>query len=285
MAEQEESKTESQAKPLLAVKILAGLVLTLVLVAVYTGFQDTGPSRGMMDAPPDAGTGSMPDAVSINEDSQLSLFDQVVAQGGRLALRGQVDPITAYAEPREDDQQVAQLPLLDEIGETISLLALQEHVDEGGFTWYQVQLPIRPNGSTGWVRADDVVPMPVWYTVRVDLSDFRLDVLEREAVVKSYPIGLGRVETPTPLGEYYITVKMIPPDPDTVYGALAMGVSAFSEELTDWPGGGQVGIHGTNDPDRSIGKNVSAGCIRLRDEDILELNEFAPVGTPVVIQE
>jgi hypothetical protein len=285
MPEPEESKTKRGANFLLAGKIAAGAVLAVLLVLVYTGFQDKGPAPGFMDVPPEEGGVVSPDPVSSFVESDLSLYEQVVAEGGHLAVRGQVDPMIAFAAPHEGAEQVAGLPLTDEIGETIAFLVLDEELDETGSTWYEVQLPIRPNGSTGWLRAGDTVPQPVWYGLRIDLSDFRLDVLEKDAVVKSYPIGLGRVETPTPLGDFYITVKMIPPDPDTVYGALAMGVSAFSEELTDWPGGGQVGIHGTNDPERSIGKNVSAGCIRLRNEDILELNDFAAVGTPVLIQE
>jgi lipoprotein-anchoring transpeptidase ErfK/SrfK len=119
----------------------------------------------------------------------------------------------------------------------------------------------------------------------IDLSDFRLDVLERGQPVRSYQIGLGKEDTPTPLGEYYIVWKVRRSNPNTVYGAIVMGVSAFSEQLTDWPGGGQVGIHGTNDPKGSIGKRVSHGCIRLKNEDILELTQLAPMGTPVMIQQ
>jgi lipoprotein-anchoring transpeptidase ErfK/SrfK len=69
-----------------------------------------------------------------------------------------------------------------------------------------------------------------------------------------------------------------------VYGVLAMGVSGFSEQLPNWPEGGQLGIHGTNDPS-SVGKDVSHGCIRLYNEDILDLSEYVAYGTPVSIQE
>ena len=67
------------------------------------------------------------------------------------------------------------------------------------------------------------------------------------------------------------------------YGPLAFGTSARSSVLTDWPGGGFIGIHGTDTPELLPGR-VSHGCIRLRNEDILKLGRLMPVGTPVTIR-
>jgi lipoprotein-anchoring transpeptidase ErfK/SrfK len=67
------------------------------------------------------------------------------------------------------------------------------------------------------------------------------------------------------------------------YGPLAFGTSAYSPKLTDWPGGGAVGIHGTNEPQRVPGL-PSHGCIRLRNKDILRLGRLMPVGTPVLVR-
>jgi lipoprotein-anchoring transpeptidase ErfK/SrfK len=53
--------------------------------------------------------------------------------------------------------------------------------------------------------------------------------------------------------------------------------------LTDWPGGGFVGVHGTNEPQLIPGR-ISHGCVRLRNEDILRLARLLPVGTPVTIR-
>ena len=68
--------------------------------------------------------------------------------------------------------------------------------------------------------------------------------------------------------------------PNGLYGVLAIGISAFSETLTNWPRQAQVGIHGTNEPEK-IGTDVSHGCIRMRNEDILQLTNDVPLGTPV----
>ena len=66
------------------------------------------------------------------------------------------------------------------------------------------------------------------------------------------------------------------------YGPIAFGTSARSATLSDWPGGGYIGIHGTDRPDLIPGA-VSHGCIRLRNADILRLARALPVGTPLTI--
>jgi lipoprotein-anchoring transpeptidase ErfK/SrfK len=143
---------------------------------------------------------------------------------------------------------------------------------------------VRPNGSTGWVRASDVTTKVLTHDLRIDLSDHRLDLYDKGEKIKSYPIGVGKGDTPTPVGEWFVAIKMKTPNPKQVYGALIMGLSAYSDQLTDWPGGGQVGIHGTNDP-ATIGTDVSHGCIRLNNDDILEISNDAHLGTPVFVQE
>jgi len=57
---------------------------------------------------------------------------------------------------------------------------------------------------------------------------------------------------------------------------------ARSETLTDWPGGGFIGIHGTDRPDLIPGR-VSHGCVRMRNHDIRRLARLMPIGTPVTI--
>ena len=69
---------------------------------------------------------------------------------------------------------------------------------------------------------------------------------------------------------------------DPIYGSLAFGTNARSDVLTDWPGGGFIGVHGTNQPEILPGR-VSHGCIRLKNEDILRLAKLMPVGTPLTV--
>lgn len=151
--------------------------------------------------------------------------------------------------------------------------------------WIEAYLPVRPNGATGWVKRDDVEVSKHDYRMVVNLDGFNLTAYKGEDVVLDAPIAVARDNTPTPGGLYYTTELIQPPDPDSVYGVYAYGLSGFSEVLESFNGGpGQLGIHGTNEPDR-IGTKVSSGCIRLTNEDITVLVEDVglPLGVPVEI--
>lgn len=151
--------------------------------------------------------------------------------------------------------------------------------------WYEVYLPIRPNGSTGWVPADQVEVKTNPYKIVVSAQDHTLILQKDGETIRDFPVGIGQGQYPTPGGVYYIKELLAPPDPNGAYGPYAYGLSGFSEidELANFAGGdGVIGIHGTNDP-ASVGASVSHGCIRMNNEDITELAEILPLGTPVAI--
>ncbi len=149
--------------------------------------------------------------------------------------------------------------------------------------WLEVDLPVRPNGSTGWVRASEVSLTEIDYRVVVELDEHRITVHRGDSVMLSEPVGVGTGSTPTPGGKYYIKELLRPPNPGGAYGPYAYGLSGFSNVLTSFAGGeGVVGIHGTNDPS-SIGRDVSAGCIRMSNSGITTLAKTLPLGTPVEI--
>jgi lipoprotein-anchoring transpeptidase ErfK/SrfK len=116
----------------------------------------------------------------------------------------------------------------------------------------------------------------------IDLERLTATLLRDGQPIFHAPIGVGRPEWPTPRGDLYIRDRLTRYR-SAFYGPLAFGTSARSSVLTDWPGGGFVGIHGTDAPDLLPGR-VSHGCIRLRNRDILELGRSMPVGTPVTIR-
>jgi lipoprotein-anchoring transpeptidase ErfK/SrfK len=149
--------------------------------------------------------------------------------------------------------------------------------------WIQVYLPVRPNGSTGWVRRRDVRLADDPFRVRIDLRERRITVWKARRVVVRAPIGVGRAVTPTPSGLYFITELLKQPNPHGVYGPYAFGLSAHSNVLHEFAGGnGQIGLHGT-DYAAGIGKNVSHGCIRMSNRVITKLARMLPLGTPVTI--
>jgi lipoprotein-anchoring transpeptidase ErfK/SrfK len=151
-----------------------------------------------------------------------------------------------------------------------------------GQTWYRVRLPILPNNSVGWVQARYLGDL---YEVHTHLYVNRATMtatLKRDGVtVFKSVVGVGKSVWPTPRGEFYIRDKMTS-FASPVYGPIAFGTSARSPVLTDWPGGGFVGVHGTNEPGILPGR-VSHGCIRMPNASILKLARLMPVGTPLTV--
>jgi lipoprotein-anchoring transpeptidase ErfK/SrfK len=148
--------------------------------------------------------------------------------------------------------------------------------------WWRVQLPIRPNGVTGWVRAADVDVATVTTRIEVDVATRRLTMFRSGKPVLRATVAVGSAATPTPLGTFYVNQRLIPDDPTGPFGPGAVGVSAFSNVLTGWAQGGPIAIHGTNEP-WSIGRAVSNGCIRLPNATLKRVFAAALNGTPVVI--
>jgi lipoprotein-anchoring transpeptidase ErfK/SrfK len=149
--------------------------------------------------------------------------------------------------------------------------------------WARVLLPVRPNGSSGWVRRSQVRLLRNEYRVRIDLRRHRLSVWRGGRLALRQPVGVGRSETPTPAGLYYVVELIQTDDPHGPYGPYAFGLSAHSDVLRRFDGGdGQVGIHGTNEP-QGLGTDVSHGCIRIGNGTIARLAKTLPLGTPVQI--
>jgi lipoprotein-anchoring transpeptidase ErfK/SrfK len=149
----------------------------------------------------------------------------------------------------------------------------------------EVYLPVRPNGSTGWVDRADVELAIVDHRIEVAVAEHRLRLYEGDELVLEEPIGVGRAEVPTPGGVYYLKELLQPPNPNGAYGNYAYGLSGFSTVLESFNGGdGVIGIHGTNEPDK-LGTDVSHGCIRVHNDVMSRLvNEIGlPLGTPVEI--
>jgi lipoprotein-anchoring transpeptidase ErfK/SrfK len=149
--------------------------------------------------------------------------------------------------------------------------------------WARVYLPIRPNGSTGWIKLSGVSLAGHNYRLKVDLTKHKLVAWNGAKTILRTPIGVGRAVTPTPPGEYYITELLKQPNPNGLYGPYAFGLSAHSNALHEFAGRDAiVGLHGTNFP-KGIGTNVSHGCIRMSNKAIVFLAKTLPIGTPVRI--
>jgi hypothetical protein len=161
------------------------------------------------------------------------------------------------------------------------VLALKQRIQRNG-VWVQVRLPILPNNSTGWVKRGALGAYhALWTHLIVNRAATTATLYRNGRVIFRTRVGVGQPQWPTPRGQFYIREKLTGFH-DTAYGPLAFGTSARSSVLTDWPGGGFIGIHGTNAPGLIPG-HISHGCIRLRNAAILRLARLMPLGTPLTV--
>nr|WP_258567739.1 L,D-transpeptidase family protein [Paenactinomyces guangxiensis] len=107
--------------------------------------------------------------------------------------------------------------------------------------------------------------------ILIDLWKRRLYVMEGNRVKKEFLVGVGKEETPTPIGKWKVIDKS--KNWGGGFGPCWLGLNI------PW---GRYGIHGTNRPG-SIGRDASHGCIRLLNTDIKQLYRMIPVGTRVQV--
>lgn len=162
-------------------------------------------------------------------------------------------------------------------------LVLRSYTAPDGRTWLEVRLPMRPNGRSGWVPHSALGRLHVVRTfLRVDKRRLRATLYRRGKRIWRAPVGIGKPGTETPSGRFWIRERLHVPSRGSIYGPLAFGTAAYSK-LSEWPGGGVVGIHGTNEP-RLIPGRPSHGCIRVRNPAIRRLGRLMLIGTPVLIR-
>jgi hypothetical protein len=188
----------------------------------------------------------------------------------------------ARASPSPSARATGQLRLLTSDEQAELYLALASAVTASGEMWIKVDLPGRPNGNTGWVPRGALGPFhSVDGYLRVNRTTLRVTLFRRGRPVFSAPVGVGKASTMTPAGNFYVMEKLRAIN-GPIYGPFALGTSAYAPTLSEWPGGGVVGIHGTNEPGLIPGR-PSHGCVRMRNGDVTRLWAMVGVGTPIQI--
>ena len=188
--------------------------------------------------------------------------------------------VVVRAKPSKEAARIAVLSQFEPDFMPRVVLALGVRLDKHGRpAWYRLSLPGRPNGRSGWVPAASVTVKPVRKEIVIDRSERTLELRDAGRVVLRTRVAVGAYGMETPLGVFYVVAKYRPSV--SYLGEFAFETSAYSK-LSEWPGGGIVGIHGTNAPSL-LGQAVSHGCIRVANEAILRLRSRVPVGTPIRI--
>lgn len=166
------------------------------------------------------------------------------------------------------------------------LMVTGRYVDRGGRKWVRVQLPIRPNQASGWVRADRVALSVTRVRFEVHLRSRTFEVWRGTRRLATFRAGVGRAATPTPAGRFAIEDPFVTlPEWRGVYGRYTLTLTAHSPALRSFMGGnGLVAIHGTG---RGMGWRVGAassnGCVVLSERALAVAARFAKAGTPVLI--
>jgi lipoprotein-anchoring transpeptidase ErfK/SrfK len=192
-----------------------------------------------------------------------------------------VSPSAVRSQPATSAAKVGTLRFNTEDGFPEIYIVLRER-QVAGRTWDEVRLPMKPAGRTGWVQHEALDTLNRIDTQLVlNRATQRIRLFRDGRKVFDAPAGIGAAGTPTPAGHFWIR-EAFPVRGVGAYGPFAFGTSAYSS-LTDWPGGGVVGMHGTNEPQLVPGR-PSHGCIRLRNADILRLARLVSVGTPLLVQ-
>ena len=185
------------------------------------------------------------------------------------------------AKPSNHSRTLARLRWQTEDGPPEVYVVLSSRRVKGA-TWMKIRIPGRPNGRTGWVRDEALGGLHEIHTaLTIDQRTLTATLTRRGRVIWSSRVGMGAPGTPTPKGRFWIRERLR--GFGGSYGPWAFGTSAYSNTLTDWPGGGVIGIHGTDEPGLIPGR-PSHGCVRVPNWKISRLARLMPIGTPVRIR-
>ena len=190
-----------------------------------------------------------------------------------------VDAVTVRSRPSYDGRRVAVLREFRRDYRPQVVLATGTARDAQRRLWLRVPLQLRPNGTVGWIPASATALRPMRDRIVVDRSARTIDLFRDAHVLLHARVAVGAPGWETPLGQFYVTARFVPDDP--FLGVFAFETSAYSK-LTDWPGGGIVGIHGTSAP-QLIGQAISHGCVRVTNRTARQLQRHVKVGTPISI--
>jgi lipoprotein-anchoring transpeptidase ErfK/SrfK len=225
--------------------------------------------------------------------NEFVLVSRTLPADAETAVRQELDP--GGQPPRSNPEKTTPLPNPDfqiqgrftygdgwkldnpgPFGEHLSLLVTARQGD-----WLEVELPVRPNGTRGWIHSStaDLVTSQIHF--EVILAEHRLLAWDGNTLLADTPVAIGTPDTKTPTGRHFITDQVEQPG-GSKYGPWIFGTNAFSEDMNTFDGGApQIALHGWNN-ESAFGRSVSNGCVRLPNE-VIERLSVAPLGTIVDI--
>lgn len=225
----------------------------------------------------DGASGPLPPAATVTQPSPTPGARKTVAPTPRWLVAKAIGSVVVYRRPSPSAPVRVTLSKLNE-HQCATLMLVRKIRTTSGVAWYDVWLAMRPNFSSGWVKASSVATYTSAARIVIHVSARRLTVYRGDRSMGSFPVAVGSSLYPTPTGSFFVNEKTVP-TPGGPYGVLVLGLSGFQPKL---PTRGPLAIHGTND-DAIIGQAVSDGCIRMHNADVLKVSRWVPSGSPVVI--
>jgi lipoprotein-anchoring transpeptidase ErfK/SrfK len=220
-------------------------------------------------------------AASAHAGSATSADGVVVETKFPAAGQLVVNSVIVRRKPAANATKIKRMTYFRSDNRVQEILAVGSRTASNGTVWYHISVPMRPNGTYGWIPAADVELQPTEAEIVVHVARREIDVYRHGKRVWHGKVAVGAPGMETPLGHFYVAATFAPYQ-DPFLGVWALETSAYSR-LTEWPGGGVVGIHGTDEP-WLLGKAVSHGCVRVSNTTAAHLKRLTPVGTPIWIR-
>lgn len=267
---------------------LAALLLTCVLAL---GFVACSSSTDTAEAPAESTTTTLSpytSTIATAKDRTITVLenDPVGSGSSTTTAAGAAPTSTLPAIPRSSLNSAGVKKVdtgFEYSNPTYFRNPLVFHVIEKQGDWLKVLIPVRPNHTVGWVKASEVTLSTTEFRIQLDLSTFRLTVFKGAEVFLETDVVIGRDNTPTPVGRFYLLEKIKQKDPNGIYGTWILATNGYSETLDTFNGGLPViALHGTNQPEL-IGTQASNGCVRMLNDIADQLAEAVPAGTPIDI--
>lgn len=279
-----ESMRRHHHHPRLAIVLTVALGLLTPMAANIVGAQ-----AGALDLPApqalvaDAATrprGFAPPASGVRpEPARMARTAERIARWTNVLVRVP-RTLPAFGRPSGVSPRVGTVPARSKYF-GIPIVAWVETVSPDG-RWGLVELPFTWPRREGWIRLRGLIRDETRVQVDVDLSHHMVTVRKFGKVLFRAPGATGSSHSPTPIGEYFVTDR-VPFSAGSALGSFAFGISGVQPRLpAGWSGGNQLAIHGTNNPS-SIGRSVSAGCIRVSESTLDRLLPLLRYGTPVIV--
>jgi lipoprotein-anchoring transpeptidase ErfK/SrfK len=260
------------ASVLLAVAgFAAAVVLPTRALAGSTGASTTGASSTGT-----TGTTTTPATTTTPTKPKIPVAKSFPAAGGMLSNSV---PVRVAADPHAHVIRVMHQFRSDFRPQVMFAVAAKTGSD--GEPWYRISIPMRPNGTFGWIPAKTVKLSPTRSQIVINLNRRTIDIYRFGKHKWHGKVAIGAPGRETPVGHFFVASRFVPYH-DTFLGVFAEETSAYSK-LTEWPGGGVVGIHGTSLP-QLLGQAVSHGCVRVSNTTARHLKSLAPLGTPILIK-